>query len=116
MKKILIVDDQSGIRFFLHELFKERYDVVIAENGEQGLDYFHQNKFHLVLTDMNMPGLDGLGMIKEIRKVDHEIPILVMTAYQETDAVEQLQQLNVSGSITKPFDIMDIQNLVQHYV
>ncbi len=68
-KKILVVDDESGIRFLLSEiLLSNGFEVSLASDGQESLDKLEQGHFDLVVTDINMPRLDGVAMLKRMKK------------------------------------------------
>ncbi|MDD5066853.1 MAG: response regulator [bacterium] len=79
MKKILLVDDEIDLLRIIKKMVDD--DVVFdrACNGREGLDLFHQNKYDLIITDYEMPVLNGLEMIMGIRKTDYSIPIILVS-------------------------------------
>ncbi len=109
MHKILVVDDQYGIRVLLNEVFQSAgYVVHTAENGFVGLDLFEQHKHDLVLLDMKMPGMDGLDILTKVRATDKITPVFMMTAYGELDLVIQADRLGANKHFTKPFDVDEL--------
>lgn len=102
--KILLVEDDTNLGFVVQDsLKKEGYDVRLCLNGVEGLKIFNATKFHLVILDVMMPKKDGFTLAKDIRKVDHQIPLLFLTAKAEIE--DKLEGLKVGGDdyITKPF-------------
>jgi two-component system, NtrC family, sensor kinase len=99
---------QEGITETL-ELFD--INVICAKNGQEGLSIFKSSdkKIDLILTDIKMPKLDGLGMIEKIREIDKEIPVIVTTAHQETNFLMQSIELNISAYVLKPIDIYKLE-------
>lgn len=86
MIKILVVDDDFLIRELLSEILlaSEKYEVVSAENGQAALELYRQNAdIGLILSDMNMPVMDGLSLIKELRHEGSEVPVVVITGNNE---------------------------------
>lgn len=111
--KVLIVDDQEGIRRLLYDacaLFG--YEVVMASSGTDALQVLKKEKIKVALVDMKMPGLNGLETLEEMRKIQPEITALLMTGYGESQLVEDAMQKGVLGVIKKPFDIDEIQGLL----
>ena len=106
--KILYVEDNQEAResteIILEEFFKS---IIVAVNGQDGLDKFKQNQenIDLIITDINMPKLNGLEMTKEIRKINNNIPILVLSAYNESGFFMESIKLGVEGYLLKPIDI-----------
>ena len=93
-KKILIVDDESEMRIALKTtLQRENYQLVCAEDGKQALEQFESHLFDLVLTDVRMPKLSGLELLREVKERSPETPVVMMTAYGTIDnAVEAMKE------------------------
>ncbi len=92
--KLLIVDDQYGIRLLLHEIFKkEGYEVFQAANGFQAIDIVIKDCPDLVILDMKIPGMDGVEILKRIKEINKEIKVILMTAYGELDIIEEAKKL-----------------------
>jgi two-component system response regulator (stage 0 sporulation protein F) len=109
-KKLLIVDDQNGIRMLLMEVFSgEGYETYQASNGRNAIEIVKNMKPDLVLLDMKIPGMDGLEILKQIRKIDTEIKVIMMTAYGELDMIKEAMQLGALSHFTKPFDIDELR-------
>ena len=86
-------------------------NVICATNGQEGLSIFEAEgeNIDLILTDIKMPKLDGLGMVERIRQIDNEIPIIITTAHQETSFLMQSIELSISAYISKPIDIYKLE-------
>lgn len=113
-KKLLIVDDQFGIRMLLDEVFKqENCQTFQAKNGEEALDIVQQEKPDLALLDMKIPGMDGLEILKQIKRVAPATKIVMMTAYGELEMVQEALKLGALGYFTKPFDIIELKQKVK---
>ncbi|MGE5405317.1 MAG: response regulator [Acidobacteriota bacterium] len=112
--KVLIVDDQKGVRRLLEELFeKEGYEVTVAADGRESLDKVRESIPDIILMDMKMPNMNGLEASQEIFKIKSDIPIIMMTAYGEMEIVQKALEIGVKKYITKPFDIIDLRNMVR---
>lgn len=110
---ILVVDDQMGVRRLLYEAFNEQgYYVQMAGSGLEAIDKVKERKPDLILMDMKMPGMNGLGALKEIKAIYDDAVVIMMTAYGELEIVAEAMQLGVREYITKPFDINELRNLV----
>ncbi len=84
MKKILLVDDDEGIRFvYTQELQDEGYTVIKAKNGEEGLCLFEQERPDLVILDIQMPGMNGIEVLRRMKKMSPEIPVILSSAFPE---------------------------------
>lgn len=81
-KKILIVDDEKNIRLLLkEELTDEGYDVITAEDGAVGLKKIEEEKPDIVTLDIKMPGEDGLSILRRIREIEYDLPVIICSAY-----------------------------------
>ncbi len=104
MHHILAVDDSQTMRDLVKEALETAgYKVTVAENGEDGLKKFREGKFDLVIADINMPVMDGIAMIKEIRKISKEVPIITLTTETEEAKKQEGRKAGADGWITKPF-------------
>ena len=107
MHSILAVDDSPSMRSLV-SLVLERagFNVVLAEDGQEALEYAELHSVDLVLTDINMPRLDGIGLIKELRQLPHYkfVPLLVLTTESGTEKKMEGKAAGATGWIVKPFD------------
>ncbi|MFZ5596738.1 MAG: response regulator [Bacillota bacterium] len=111
---LLIVDDQSGVRRLLYEVFiDEGYHVRTASGGQEALMMVAREKPDMVLLDIKMPGMSGLETLSELRKISHDLPVIMMTAYGDLEVVEQAKKLGVKHYIVKPFDLDEVRLLVR---
>ena len=109
-KKVLIVDDQNGIRVLLEEVFNsEGYETFQAANGKTALEIVRKEAPDLVLLDMKIPGMDGLDILKHIKKINEKIKVIMMTAYGELDMIKEATDLGALMHFTKPFDIDELR-------
>jgi two-component system, response regulator, stage 0 sporulation protein F len=112
--KILIVDDQYGIRILLNEVFqKEGYKTYQAANGVQALAIVEKDTPDLVLLDMKIPGMDGIEILKRMKVIDDSIQVIIMTAYGELDMIQEAKNLGALTHFAKPFDIDEIREAVR---
>lgn len=116
-ESILIVDDQAGIRALLSEaLGMVGYQVHSVSGGVQALKYLDQTSPDLVLLDMNMPGMSGLETLRELRRSHPALPVLMITADVNDISVNRAMELQISGWISKPFELEDLYHQVQSAV
>lgn len=107
-KKILIVDDESQItRVLRHSLAAHRYDVRTAADGISGLETFHDWHPDLVITDLQMPEMDGLEFCREVRKIS-SLPIIVLSVRGEEKTKVQALDAGADDYVTKPFGIDEL--------
>ena len=103
MLKILLIDDEAGIRKLLSiSLRSEGYDVITAENGKRGIELFEQEAPSIVLTDIKMPGTDGIGVLRRIKEINPETEVIVITGDGDMKLAVKSLQLDASDFITKP--------------
>jgi two-component system, chemotaxis family, chemotaxis protein CheY len=106
-KTILAIDDSRTIRELLRATLTDGgYAVVTASDGVEGIDRFNDHRFDAVITDINMPNLDGFGVIDGIRKSgsNQRVPILVLTTESSPAFKQRARDLGATGWIVKPFD------------
>ncbi|MBS4195871.1 response regulator [Lederbergia citri] len=116
-EKILIVDDQFGIRILLNEILqKEGYQVFQAANGLQALAITKKHTLDLVLLDMKIPGMDGLEILQQMKKIRPDIRVIIMTAYGELEKIEAAKKLGALAHFTKPFDIVELRQTIRTYI
>ena len=111
--KLLYVEDNKQAREPTVELFSEFFEtIVVGVDGIDGLEKFNSNTIDLVITDINMPKLNGLEMIAAIRKKSPEIPVLLFSAYSEIEYFKRSIELGVDGYLLKPIDIDQFFKLI----
>jgi two-component system chemotaxis response regulator CheY len=106
MTTILIVDDSTAIRNMLKATLQPMgYDIIEAPGGRTGLDKVRHEAIDLIITDQNMPGLDGLGMVKAIREgMDNkQVPILVLTTETSDEMKTKFRSAGANAWMSKPF-------------
>ena len=116
--KILYVEDEIELRDTTYNSFGVFVkEVVLAANGKEGLDKFNSDKFDIVITDLSMPVMTGSEMIKNIRKIDKDVPIIVTTAFgSQNEEVEQLKKIGMTTYLMKPVDIRELINTIYEIV
>ena len=105
--RVLTVDDSPTILSMLdHALKKAGFEVTQAEDGQKGLDAMAENDFDVVITDINMPVMDGIEFIKNVRAsgVKKSLPILILTTETSQEKRDQGRAAGGTGWIVKPFD------------
>lgn len=106
-KKILIVDDQRGIRFLLEEIIRsEGYQVKSCENGIQALEEVEQDQPDLLIIDYQLPIKNGAEVISELEKKGYSIPVIVMSGLIEDVKKETTKLQSVKAYFSKPFNII----------
>lgn len=114
MGTILIVDDDSSLReSFVKLLVGEGYDVDSAVSGEIALEKIKINSYQIVITDVRLPGMNGLETFKEIRSLNSKLPVIVMTAFGTTEMAIEATKLGAFDYVLKPFEIPDMLSLIK---
>jgi two-component system response regulator (stage 0 sporulation protein F) len=106
MRQILVAEDNNLIRRALTEaLYRENYEVLEVETGKQALQKFEESQPDLIVLDIKMPDIDGIEVLKKIRAVNRQVPIIILTAYKGLEKDPEIALGNVSAFMTKPVDI-----------
>lgn len=103
MINLLIVDDHPIVRRGLKEVLKEESDlsVVEASNAREALNTIKEQQFDLVIADLDMPGMDGLDLLKEIKRQDQNLAVLVLSVYPEDQVAVRVLRAGASGFVSK---------------
>ena len=116
-EKLLIADDDAEIRALLLELLKTRFDnIEVCENGKEACDMLKEQNYDLVLTDIMMPFVDGMGVLKEAKALYGDIIVLMMTGRATLDSAIESVNLGADGYITKPFNIRQILDTIDSHL
>ena len=113
---ILTVDDSASIRLTTNiALSNAGYSVTEAVDGAQGIAKATSGQFDLIVTDLNMPVMDGLTMIRELRKIPSQmgIPIIFLTTESDGNIKQQAKEAGATGWLTKPFDPENLVKIVR---
>ena len=106
MAKILVIDDEQGIRDLLHQLLRRKgHDVVLAESGQNGLEFFRRYRPDVIVLDLKMPGMDGLTVLQQVRSLDPKQPVIVLTGAGTPEAEQQVRALGVTEFVEKEFSL-----------
>ena len=104
--RILIVDDEEEICSVLaRRFFKEGYICVTATNGKEALNHLYKESFSLIITDIKMPEIDGMEFLKDVRAVNPNVRVIMVTAFPEVDRVVEAMRLGACDFILKPIDL-----------
>ena len=112
-KQVLIVDDEPNLRKILSaQLTRDGYDAMTAEDGEQGLALLAEHHIDLVITDLKMPKVDGMTLLKRALALEPELPVVVITAHGTIDTAVEALKLGAFDFVTKPFDKDEVRQIV----
>lgn len=109
---VLLVEDETDIREIFTNLLKLLFkNVYVAANGLEAVEVLKEEKeINLLITDINMPKMNGYDLIKFVKENFSSLPIIVTTAYANIDLVKKVKELNVQEYIIKPIDLVDLTN------
>lgn len=113
MYRMLVVDDEVDVCDFVKHFFEERnYSVTTAFDGEQAVRLVRKHKFDVILLDMKMRKMDGMEALKKIRELDATVNVIMVTAVNDTDKMEEACKLGACRYITKPLILEDLEDAV----
>lgn len=116
VKKVLIIDDDQEICEMLYSfLIPHNYKVFLAFNGQMGLEYFEEIKPDIVLLDLKMPDIDGVEVLKIIRKVS-DVPVVIITGHPQDVYEVHLTDLEIEGFIEKPISLQAVLNTLKYLI
>jgi len=111
--KILIIDDEPELRDIMKDMLEEeRYQVFCASNGSEGILLNEQNNPDLILLDLRMPEMDGIETLRNIRKNNDKVRVVILTGYGCPDTIREAADFNVSEYLSKPFENEDLVNVI----
>ena len=120
MKTILVVDDEPNYLIILSELLREEdYEVFTAANGADALKIVGQTDLDLLITDMRMPEMDGLELLKTVKAANPELPVIMITAFGEVEKAVEAMRAGAFNYLAKPFNndelLVSVRKAVEHY-
>jgi len=103
---ILVVDDELLIRDLLYDFFTgQGWDICVAEDGVNALEILNKRKIDLLLTDIRMPGMDGMELTSEVKQNFPDLPVVLMTAFPSVNTAVEALRKKVADYVIKPFNI-----------
>lgn len=113
MKKILVVDDEKSVQESLKLVLSDNYKVVVASSGNEALSKIANNDIDIVFLDIILPDTDGIQVLKEIKKIYPEKPVIMLTAVSKVSTAVESMKIGAYDYITKPFDVDEIRLIVR---
>ena len=111
---ILIVDDEEGLRMGLSTLLEDDgYAVLAADTAERALEIMEGEHIDLVLTDMRMPGMDGIELLKRIRERHGDIGVIILTGYGQIESYIEAMNFGAIEYVSKPFKVNELKFIVK---
>lgn len=115
--RILVVDDEMIVREALSNYLREDgYEAIAVESGEEALKKVESERWNILFVDFKMPGMDGLEVLREVKKVTSDLPVIIITAYATVDSAVQAMKDGAYDYVVKPFDPEAIALLVEKVV
>lgn len=109
---LLIVDDRDGPRQSLWIIFKDEYNLLLAEDGPTAIELAKQHRIDVAVLDVCMPGMSGIEVLKRLKEVSPSTEVVMMTAFETTETVRQALRLRACDYINKPFDVATMRGAV----
>ena len=107
--RILVVDDEASIRELLSKtLALAEYEVDTAQDGRAAVERLRLGHYDLLIADLKMPGLDGLSLIREAKRLNVELPVIIITGFSTESSAIEAVNLGVAGYLTKPFRVPQV--------
>ena len=117
MRKLLVVDDEHDICDFVSNFFSERgFQVFTALSGEEALAVVKKERPELVLLDIKMTGMDGIAALKHIKAIDPSVKVVMVTALEDQDKMNEACKLGACEYITKPLVLDHLEQAVEKYL
>lgn len=113
--RILITDDDGDLRELLTEAVKNwGYDVSVAKDGEEALRKLRMERYDIVITDLMMPGMDGLTLLKKVKELDKEILVIIITGYATIETAVKAIETGAYDYIAKPFRLDELMIVIKN--
>jgi DNA-binding NtrC family response regulator len=113
-KRILVVDDEENARIALSKILtREGYEVASAGNGYEALNYLRGKEVELIITDINMPEMNGLSFLRELSRSHPESNVIMITAYGEVESYIEAMNLGAFEYINKPVKIDELKKIIR---
>ncbi len=113
MKKILIIDDEKSVQESLKLVLSDDYSVLVASSGKEGLAILSESDIDIIFLDIILPDTDGLRILQDIRKINPEIPVIMLTAVSKVSTAVESMKIGAYDYLTKPFDVDEIRIIVR---
>src|SRR5678815_4252780 len=115
--RILIVDDEPSMREMLRiVLRRDGYDVQLADSGREAIDQLRQNNFDLLLSDIKMPDVSGVDVLRTAKEINRDVVAFMMTAYASTSTAVEAMRLGAVDYFTKPFSMDELRLKVRQHL
>src|SRR5208282_968617 len=115
--KILLIEDDAGLATVIRDSLEvSGYEVTLARDGDEGFALARKNSYHVLLTDFQMPGQDGLDIVRKLHEEKPHLPVILMTAHHSTDIAIQATRQGAWDYLMKPFPLATMLHLLERAV
>lgn len=114
--RILIAEDELISLEMLSEILKEDYNVLTAENGKKAFELYKKFNPHIIISDLNMPIMNGIELIKKIRQLDQNSKIIITTCKDDIETLLQATELKLFKYLVKPIDFEELKNIIKNSI
>lgn len=112
-KIILIVDDDEALREALRKILEDDgYGIIVAASGEQAIEILREHPVDLMLTDIRMPGMSGLDLLKKVREIHSTLGVIILTGYGEIESYIEAMHFGALEYLSKPFKANELKFIV----
>jgi DNA-binding NtrC family response regulator len=116
MPTLLIVDDDDAIRGMLFDLLSDKYECNTASMAEEALQYIEVEQYDAILTDISMPGLSGVELLRKIQENNSATPVILISGKGNEQDPQALMDMGAFAYVTKPFNLDEIEEVVERAV
>src|SRR3989454_1986830 len=111
-RTLLIVDDEEGPRQSLRIVFKDDYNILLAESGNMAIEMAKQHSVDAAVLDIRMSGMSGVELLGKLKEIDPAIEVIMLTAYETIETARQALRLRAVDFLTQPFDISTMRSAI----
>ncbi len=113
-RTLLVVDDDPSVRHALWIIFREQYKVQLADSGAKAIECFRNARADVALLDIRMPGMSGLEVLKQLKGIEPEVEVILLSAYESIEYIRQAMRLGACDYITKPYEVENLRMAVKN--
>lgn len=112
-KNILVVNNENGLQDSYEQILGETHQVVKTSNEKEALKKISKKNFHLLIIDLDLPGIKNLELLRMVRKLDLRIPVIIISAVNIVEMAVEAMKLGTNNYLTKPFDVNELKESVE---
>ena len=112
-REIVVVDDDQGILESFDAMLGDEYTLVSMDNGFEAIEYVKTHKPKLIILDINMPGMNGIEVLKRLRQSEVDAAVVIVTATTKAHYEEEAEELGITGYLHKPFEVDDVEDITR---